>query len=129
MDGAVLKVLTQITGEKAHMTFLPEHATDLWQTVVGGILTYFADLIAVRLVGLRGFAKIAPHDFAVTVAVGSVLASAAMASSTPLGVPLVEIAVLFLLRLVVLAISPIYFLHADDHRRAHPAGEGRDNPA
>ncbi|WP_224814771.1 DUF421 domain-containing protein [Hasllibacter sp. MH4015] len=83
------------------MTILPESWSDLWQAMVGGILAYGAILIAVRLVGLRSFAKMVPHDFAVTVAIGSVLASAAMANSTPLLIPLAAIAVLFGLQWVM----------------------------
>lgn len=37
-------------------------------------------IVLARLHGLRSFAKMAPHDFATTVAVGSVLAGTAMAS-------------------------------------------------
>lgn len=83
------------------MTIFPESWSNLWQAMVGGILAYGAILIAVRLVGLRSFAKMAPHDFAVTVAIGSVLASAALANSTPLLIPLAAIAVLFSLQWVM----------------------------
>ncbi len=37
-------------------------------------------IVLARLHGLRSFAKMAPHDFATTVAIGSVLAGTAMAS-------------------------------------------------
>lgn len=83
------------------MTFIPNDWSDLWQAVTGGVLAYGTILIAVRLVGLRSFAKMAPHDFAVTVAIGSVLASAAVANSTPLLIPLAAIAVLFGLQWVM----------------------------
>ncbi|SFS07276.1 DUF421 domain-containing protein [Yoonia litorea] len=80
------------------MQFFPDDLTELWQAAFGGILAYVAIIFAVRLMGLRSFAKMAPHDFAVTVAIGSVLAGAAMANSTPLSVPLMAIAVLFTLQ-------------------------------
>lgn len=77
------------------MTFFPEDASNYWQAIIGAGLAYVAIIAAVRLVGLRSFAKMASHDFAVTVAIGSVLAGSAMASSTPLAVPLSAILVLF----------------------------------
>lgn len=42
-------------------------------------------IVLARLHGLRSFAKMAPHDFATTIAIGSVLAGTAMAS-----VPLIQ---------------------------------------
>ena len=77
------------------MQFIPDDPTDLWQAVTGGVLAYLAIIVAVRMMGLRSFAKMASHDFAVTVAIGSVLAGAAMADDTPLATPLVAIVTLF----------------------------------
>lgn len=55
-----------------------------WQTAGLVLVTAVAGLVTVialtRLHGLRSFAKMAPHDFAATVAIGSVLAGTAMAS-------------------------------------------------
>lgn len=77
------------------MTFFPDDLSGLSQAVTGAVLGYFAVLLAVRLVGLRSLAKMASHDFAVTIAIGSVLASAAMADNTPLAIPLLAILILF----------------------------------
>lgn len=58
-----------------------------WQVAGLLLVTAFVGLTTVvllaRLQGLRSFAKMAPHDFATTVAIGSVLAGTAM-SSIPL---------------------------------------------
>lgn len=45
------------------------------RTLVSGILIYIVVVIAVRLNGLRTFAKMSGYDFAATVAVGSLIAS------------------------------------------------------
>lgn len=84
------------------MTFFPQEWSDLAQAAAGGFLVYLAILMFVRLVGgLRSFAKMAPHDFAITVAIGSVLASAALSNSTPLLVPLTATVVLFGIQFVM----------------------------
>lgn len=83
------------------MTLLPDDPSSLWQAMAGGLLAYCGIIIAVRMAGLRSFAKMASHDFAVTVAIGSVLASAATSDNTPLAVPLTAIAVLFVLQIAM----------------------------
>lgn len=77
------------------MTFFPADLSDMLQAVLGAVFAYTLIIAAVRIVGLRSFAKMASHDFAVTVAIGSILASAAMASDVPLAVPLVAVVSLF----------------------------------
>lgn len=75
-----------------------------WYTVdasalVGIFLTtlgVYAALIAlVRLNGLRSFSKMSSHDFAITVAIGSVVASTVMAPSPSLGNGVVALIALF----------------------------------
>lgn len=55
-----------------------------WQVAALILVTAAAGLTTVvvlaRIHGLRSFAKMAPHDFATTIAIGSVLAGTAMAS-------------------------------------------------
>lgn len=75
-----------------------------WYTVetsaiVGIFLTsigVYAALIAlVRLNGLRSFSKMSSHDFAITVAIGSVIASTVVAPSPSLGNGVVALVALF----------------------------------
>lgn len=70
-----------------------------WQVAGLLLVTALAGLTTVialaRLLGLRSFAKMAPHDFATTVAIGSVLAATAM-SSVPLFQGMVALVGLFL---------------------------------
>ena len=69
-------------------------------TFVESALRVFAVLsviiIAHRLFGLRSFSKLSGFDFAVTVALGSVLASAATATDTSVWVPVSGVICLFL---------------------------------
>lgn len=61
--------------------------SDIVNTVVRGLVLGPIALVwaifVVRAVGLRSFSKMAPFDFVVTVATGSLLASAATASTWP----------------------------------------------
>lgn len=60
-------------------------------TAAAGVTTV---VLLARIHGLRSFAKMAPHDFATTIAIGSVLAGTAMAS-VPLFQGLAALAALF----------------------------------
>ena len=54
---------------------------DLWQVPASAILILLAVISTVRFVGLRSFSKMSSFDFAVTVSIGSIIASV-VASST-----------------------------------------------
>lgn len=51
--------------------------------VLSTIAIFAAVLVATRITGLRSFSKMSSFDFAMTVAVGSVMASTGLTSSTP----------------------------------------------
>ncbi|WP_420451711.1 DUF421 domain-containing protein [Ilumatobacter sp.] len=51
------------------------------RTPISGVLIYAAVIAAVRLNGLRTFAKMSGYDFAATVAVGSLIASVTLTKS------------------------------------------------
>lgn len=73
-----------------------------WNQVTGVILSaigiYFGLIIFTRLMGLRSFSKLSSHDFAMTVAVGSMLASTVLSKTPSLMQGLVGIGILFLLQ-------------------------------
>ena len=52
--------------------------------LLSSVLTVLAVLVGTRLVGLRSFSKMSSFDFAITVAIGTVLASTSLARSIPL---------------------------------------------
>ena len=68
--------------------------------VVAGVLVYAAVIAASRLVGLRSFAKMSAFDFAMTVAIGSIIAGTAT-GATPLAAGTTAVAVLFAAQYVV----------------------------
>jgi uncharacterized membrane protein YcaP (DUF421 family) len=47
----------------------------LWQTLVGSFMIFVVVIVLTRIIGLRSFAKFTAHDFAFTVAIGSIISS------------------------------------------------------
>jgi len=73
---------------------------DPYLAVVCSTVGVFVGLIVlVRLVGLRSFSKMSSFDFAMTIAVGSMLASAAILKTAPLARVFVALITLFTLQL------------------------------
>ncbi|MGI8573784.1 MAG: DUF421 domain-containing protein [Egibacteraceae bacterium] len=70
-----------------------------WQVAVLALLStvgiFFAVLIATRLTGLRSFSKMSSFDFAMTVAVGSLMASVATSATVSLSRGIVVLAGLY----------------------------------
>ena len=69
-------------------------AARLVVVVVSALVVYVAVIAATRVVGLRSFSKMSSFDFAMTVAIGSLIATVA-AAQAPLVTGLVGVAVLF----------------------------------
>lgn len=76
-----------------------------WQQVVGITLSvigfYFCLILFTRLVGLRSFSKLSSYDLAMTVGIGSILASTVLSKSTSLLQGVFAIAMLFALQAIV----------------------------
>jgi uncharacterized membrane protein YcaP (DUF421 family) len=64
-------------------------------------LIYIALIIIIRLNGLRSFSKISGHDFAITVAIGSIIASTVLAKDPALFQGVLAIAFFLLLQTIV----------------------------
>ena len=62
---------------------------------------YLGLMVFTRLMGLRSFSKISSHDFAMTVGIGSVLASTVLSDTPSLLQGLFAVAVLFVLQGVI----------------------------
>ena len=73
-------------------------ASALGGGVLSAIAIYLAVIVYTRLAGIRSFAKISGFDFAMTIAVGSVMASTALSADVPLPVGAVVLGVLFLIQ-------------------------------
>ncbi len=84
-----------------------------WRVAVSAAGGYLAILVYARLAGLRSFAKISAFDFAMTVAIGSILASVAVTSSASLIDGVIAMGTLFGLQALVavgrrrLALQPL----------------------
>lgn len=76
-----------------------------WQQVVGILLSaigfYVGLMVFTRFMGLRSFSKLSSHDFAMTVGIGSILASTVLSDSPSLLQGLFAVGVLFLIQAVV----------------------------
>jgi uncharacterized membrane protein YcaP (DUF421 family) len=66
---------------------LTDWLTTSWEAagliLLSTVLIFVAVLVATRITGLRSFSKMSSFDFAMTVAVGSLMASTALTGSTP----------------------------------------------
>ena len=67
--------------------WLTSSLTEVWLVVVSAVVIWAATVILTRMVGARSFSKMSSFDFAITVAIGSIIAAiATSASSIPVGV-------------------------------------------
>jgi uncharacterized membrane protein YcaP (DUF421 family) len=76
------------------LTELGASGTQLSTGAVAALGIYIAVILATRISGLRSFSKMSAFDFAMTVAIGSLIATAA-AGQAPLATVVVAVAVLF----------------------------------
>ena len=76
-----------------------------WQQVLGISLSaigfYIGLMLFTRLMGLRSFSKLSSHDFAMTVGIGSILASTIISDKPSLLQGLFAVAVLFLIQGII----------------------------
>ena len=76
-----------------------------WQQVLGISLSalgfYLGLMLFTRLMGLRSFSKLSSHDFAMTVGIGSILASTVLSDTPSLLQGLFAVAVLFLIQGII----------------------------
>jgi uncharacterized membrane protein YcaP (DUF421 family) len=73
---------------------------DLGTVLVAALVIYVGVIAATRIVGLRSFAKMSAFDFAMTVAIGSIIASAATGNAS-LAAALLAVGALFAAQYVV----------------------------
>ena len=94
-----------------------------WQQVVGIFLSalgvYLGLMFYTRLMGLRSFSKLSSHDFAMTVGVGSILASTVLSKDPSLLQGLTAMACLFIFQALVSMLR----------RKVKPVKKLVDNPA
>lgn len=79
---------------RAVLSELGASGTQLLTGAVAAITIYLAVIVATRIAGLRSFSKMSAFDFAMTVAIGSLIAAAA-AGQAPLVTVLVGVGMLY----------------------------------
>jgi uncharacterized membrane protein YcaP (DUF421 family) len=84
--------------------------TALVSGAVAAIAIYLAVIVATRISGLRSFSKMSSFDFAMTVAIGSLIASAA-SGQAPLATVAVGVAALYVAQFVVALLRRQHALH------------------
>ncbi len=55
--------------------------SDLWPILLSAIVIYIALIVCTRIAGKRSFSKLSSFDFAITVSIGSVIASTILSAS------------------------------------------------
>ncbi|ALM20264.1 hypothetical protein AAT17_02870 [Nonlabens sp. MIC269] len=82
------------------MDFIYSSDDPIWETIVSSVAIFILIIIITRIVGLRSFAKFTTYDFAITVAIGSIVSST-LTSSTSVAQGFTAIAALLILTLIV----------------------------
>jgi len=85
-------------------TWITAPFADLLMVVVSALSIYVAILVLTRVNGLQSFSKMSSFDFAVTIAMGSILASTIVMEDPPLLQGVVGLTTLFILQFVVSSI-------------------------
>lgn len=75
--------------------------TALFRTLVSAIAIYASLILLTRLGGLRSFSKMSTFDFAMTVAIGSLVASVILSPNTSVLLGVATLAIVFALQLTV----------------------------
>ena len=73
----------------------------VWMVVLTTIGIYISLIALTRLAGLRSFSKMSSFDFAITVAIGSIIASTILAKNPPLLQAMAALAALYALQMTV----------------------------
>lgn len=74
---------------------------DLWPIAVSALAIYVAVILCTRLAGKRSFSKMSSFDFAITIAIGSVISSTILLKSVSLMQGLLGLVSLYLLQMIV----------------------------
>lgn len=86
-----------------------------WQSFIAILLTavgiYLAVILFTRLAGKRSFSKMSSFDFAMTVAVGSVIASTILSKSVSLWEGITGLAAIYILQMAVALLREIKWIH------------------
>lgn len=76
---------------------------DIWPILVSAMVVYLAVIIYTRMAGKRSFSKMSSFDFAVTIAIGSLIASTVVSKSVSLLQGLTGLAAMYVLQMLIAA--------------------------
>lgn len=96
--GRYSATLSFLVRPRSHMidwSWIVPPARALWMVPLTGVGIYLTLLLCTRLAGLRSFAKASSFDFAITVAMGSLLASTILSRDPPMLQGVIALVVLF----------------------------------
>jgi uncharacterized membrane protein YcaP (DUF421 family) len=77
---------------------------DLWPVALTALAIYLAVMLCTRIAGKRSFSKMSSFDFAVTVAIGSIVATVILSKSVSLMQGIVGLVSLYTLQILVAAL-------------------------
>lgn len=83
------------------LSWIETTMTSLLMVIVSTVGIYVALILLTRIAGLRSFSKMSSFDFAVTVAIGSIIASTILAEDPPLLQAAVALGVLYIVQMTV----------------------------
>lgn len=75
--------------------------SDFYNVIFSALLIFITIVIYIRLCGLKSFSKMTSFDFAMTIAIGSLLATTVVSSSTNYTKGALSIGILFLIQSVI----------------------------
>jgi len=83
------------------MEWITTNWTDVLMVIISSIGIYICVILFTRISGLRSFSKMSSFDFAMTVAVGSLIATTILMDDPPLLLAIVALATLYILQIGV----------------------------
>ncbi len=83
------------------LSWLLTTKTAILMVVISSLGIYISLILFTRIYGVRSFSKMSSFDFAITIAIGSVIASAILSKNPPLLQSIVALASLFVLQMTV----------------------------
>jgi len=83
------------------MEWITTNWTDVLMVIISSVGIYFCVILFTRISGLRSFSKMSSFDFAMTVAVGSLVATTILMDDPPLLLAIVALATLYALQLLI----------------------------
>lgn len=93
-------------------SWLVTSPTAILMVVISSLGIYISLIIFTRVYGVRSFSKMSSFDFAITVAIGSIIASVILSETPPLFQSIVALSSLFILQMTVAKLRNYSFMRS-----------------